>query len=72
MRDGDADGRADGEEGGGGGHGREGVTVRCGVVAGSAATKALEAIATRKSDARFIRRETTAIEFHPSREIFAS
>jgi hypothetical protein len=40
------------------------------VVAGSAATKALEAIATRKSDARFIRRETTAIEFHPSREIF--
>jgi hypothetical protein len=40
------------------------------VVAGSAATKALEAIATRKSDARFIR-ETTAIEFHASREIFA-
>jgi hypothetical protein len=35
------------------------------VVVGSAATKALEAIATRKSDARFIRRETTAIEFHP-------
>ena len=31
------------------------------------AQKALEAIATRKSDARFIRRETTAIEFHPSR-----
>lgn len=31
LRDADADGRADGEESGGGGHGREGVTVRCGV-----------------------------------------